>query len=310
VLALLGLLVWESVAQVQQQAGKYRQGYQQLLGVLNEYALTMNIDLDIYMDSFYNQVTTWLPKIFTETAKGLGYAFFICIFLVYLLLSPVLPAPNNVWGQIDLHLRRWIRLKTIICLTVGVCTAALLSALRVDLALVFGLLAFILNYVPNVGPTAATLLPCGLALLDPTLGTAPKVLVFALPTALHMAVGNFVEPLVMGEHLDLHPVCVLLAMAFWLILWGVPGMLMAVPLVSMLRIVCLHLEHPYSNVMVLVFEGRFLEAYAGNPFPEDSPAGTPVRSWSHDVTPVHGGGGGRRGNNAAVLPGKRAAAEG
>jgi AI-2 transport protein TqsA len=52
-----------------------------------------------------------------------------------------------------------------------------------------------------------------------------------------MTIGNFIEPRLMGRGLELHPVVVLLALAFWGLLWGVAGMVLAVPIVALLRIV-------------------------------------------------------------------------
>jgi predicted PurR-regulated permease PerM len=50
-----------------------------------------------------------------------------------------------------------------------------------------------------------------------------------------------------GGHLDLHPIIILLSLAFWSILWGVTGMILSVPLIAIARIACQHLEHPYAR---------------------------------------------------------------
>ncbi len=58
-----------------------------------------------------------------------------------------------------------------------------------------------------------------------------------LPGIVHLAIGNLVEPRLMGRGLELHPVTVLLSLAFWGLLWGVMGMVLAVPIVAVLKIV-------------------------------------------------------------------------
>ena len=104
------------------------------------------------------------------------------------------------------------------------------------MAPLFGLLAFLFNYIPNVGPIVASLLPIPIAFAQ--FQNPWMVLpVVALPGTVHMIIGNFVEPKLMGKGLELHPVAVLLALAFLGLLWGVIGMVLAVPIAAMARIV-------------------------------------------------------------------------
>ena len=51
-------------------------------------------------------------------------------------------------------------------------------------------------------------------------------------------IGNIIEPLIMGDHLDLHPVVILLSLIFWGLIWGITGMLLAAPITAILKIVC------------------------------------------------------------------------
>jgi AI-2 transport protein TqsA len=107
-----------------------------------------------------------------------------------------------------------------------------------------------LSYIPNVGPIIATFLPLPVAVTqfhDPWMILG----VVAVPGAIHMAIGNFIAPKLMGRGLELHPVTVLLALAFWGLLWGVVGMVLAVPIVAMLRIVLekFSTTHPLANLL-------------------------------------------------------------
>jgi AI-2E family transporter len=101
---------------------------------------------------------------------------------------------NSAWGAIDLHIRRYIRLKTIICLVGGVSCGVIYWALQVQMAWVLGMITFILGYLPNLGPMASTMLPLPLVLLDPDMPGAHKALAFMLPTLVHLVIGNFIEP--------------------------------------------------------------------------------------------------------------------
>ena len=112
----------------------------------------------------------------------------------------------------------------------------ILWAIGLEPALVFGVLAFLLNFIPSVGSIVATLLPLPLALLQFESSLAITACV-VLPGIVQFSIGNVVEPRVMGEGLDLHPVTVLLALIFWGLVWGMTGMLLATPITAVLRII-------------------------------------------------------------------------
>ena len=59
-----------------------------------------------------------------------------------------------------------------------------------------------------------------------------------------------------GKSLELHPVTVLLALAFWFAIWGTPGAILSVPITAVIRIVLSHISHPYARIIMAVFEGR------------------------------------------------------
>ena len=98
------------------------------------------------------------------------------------------------------------------------------------------LLAFFLNFIPNVGSIVATVMPLPVALIQyDTMG--PVVAAVALPGLVQLSIGNGLEPVLMGRGLDLHPLVVLMALLFWGLLWGVAGMFLAAPLTAIIRLV-------------------------------------------------------------------------
>ena len=86
------------------------------------------------------------------------------------------------------------------------------------------------------------LLPIPLVLVDPNFSLASLVMVVALPGAVQMIIGNVVEPKLLGDSLELHPITVLLSLIFWGMLWGLPGMLLAAPITAVLKILLESLE--------------------------------------------------------------------
>jgi AI-2 transport protein TqsA len=104
------------------------------------------------------------------------------------------------------------------------------------MAWLFAFLVFLFTFIPNVGPIVATLLPLPVAVTqfhDPWMILAT----LAIPGAIHMTIGNLVTPRMLGRGMELHPVTVLLALAFWGLIWGIVGMVLAMPIMATLRIV-------------------------------------------------------------------------
>ena len=161
----------------------------------------------------------------------------VLIFTIFLLAGrqPQETRPA-IYAEIDVKIRRYLLTKVTVSAVTGLLVWAILAVMGLDLALVFGVLAFFLNFIPNVGSVIATLLPIPLAFVQ--FDSAVRIaLVIALPGVVQMTVGNVLEPKLMGEGLDLHPISILLALVFWGLIWGVVGMLLAAPITAVLRIV-------------------------------------------------------------------------
>jgi len=173
-------------------------------------------------------------------------------------------SPMSVSGADAVHLEaedkiyRYIRGKVSISLLVATCDAFILWAvgLRDGLFLVFAVLIFWLNFVPNVGMAIGVILPMPLVLLDPHFGPISILVTFLAPLAVGLVAKDILEPLLIGEATSLTPVAVLLAVMLWGSVWGVTGMVLAVPLTAVIRIYLAGLEHPLPRYCALVLAGR------------------------------------------------------
>lgn len=160
---------------------------------------------------------------------------------------------TGVWAEIDESVRRYVGVKLWTSAVTAVLVALVLWAFGVDLAFVFGVLTFLLNFIPNIGSVLATLLPLPIVLVQfGAGGTALAVIVLVL--LVQQVVGNVLEPRMMGEGLDLHPVTVLLALAFWGIVWGLGGMLLSAPLTAIVRII--FARHALTRPVAELLAGR------------------------------------------------------
>jgi predicted PurR-regulated permease PerM len=145
--------------------------------------------------------------------------------------APVLDSMNHI----NTAVQQYLGLKTIISLLTGVLVTVVLWLFGVDFALLWGTLVFIMNFIPTIGSIVATVPPIAITLFQ--YGSISKTLVVAvLLIATQIIVGNILEPKVMGRGLNLSPMVVLLSLIFWGWVWGIPGMLLSVPLTAAIRI--------------------------------------------------------------------------
>ena len=134
---------------------------------------------------------------------------------------------------------RWYLLvRTLLGIATGVLYALWLWIFGVDLLIVWGLLAFVLNFIPTLGSLIAGILPVLYAATQKDVGTALAVGAGIL--VIEQIMGNYVDPRVQGKQLSLSPLVVLLSLALWYWIWGVPGALLAVPVMIAVVIVCAH----------------------------------------------------------------------
>ncbi len=178
-----------------------------------------------------------ITSIFGRVFNFVVSAFLVVIFVIFLVIGrdprAKLPA---VYNTIEAEVRRYLVIKTFLSAATGFMVWMVLRLLGLELAAVFGMLAFLLNFIPSIGSIIATLLPLPVAVAqfeNPWM----IVLVILLPGAIQISIGNIIEPRLMGSRMKLHPVTVLLALSFWGLLWGGVGMILAVPITAVLRII-------------------------------------------------------------------------
>lgn len=137
-------------------------------------------------------------------------------------------------------MRAYVIIKSQMSLLTGLVSYFILLAFGVDFPVLWAFLIFLLNYIPYVGSVIASLLPSAFAVLQLQSFITPLWILLCL-SAVQIVVGNIVEPRVMGRSLNLSPLGTLLALAFWGLIWGILGMIISVPVTSILVIIASHI---------------------------------------------------------------------
>jgi len=157
---------------------------------------------------------------------------------------------KGIYAEIDRNVRKYIATKFFISAITGLMVWGCLAMIGMQFASMFGLIAFCLNFIPSIGSIIATLLPIPIAIVQFD-SVWMITLAIVLPGAVQMTMGNVIEPKIMGDGLQLHPATILLALAFFGMLWGPVGMLLAAPITASVRIVLMRFKttEPIGRLM-------------------------------------------------------------
>lgn len=192
---------------------------------------------DMISEFIHDTVRFALGKLTESMGYVIQTSTMVVIFLFFLLLgSSQATLPENTWQEIDTKIREYILTKSLISFFTGIAFGFVLWLFDIPLAAVFALLAFLFNFIPNIGPILACLLPLPLILLDPEMTWWEMTLVISLSSAVQIVSGNVIEPRMMGDSFDVHPIAILLALMFWSLIWGMIGMFLAVPITAIMKI--------------------------------------------------------------------------
>jgi AI-2 transport protein TqsA len=251
-LSLFGLFLMNAIDNIANVLGEYVGS----LKDLNTKVFTHLKDWSIIKDaSDYKKITdvveqqsrTILPQVIgTGTAliaSLIANGLLITFFVIFLLAGrDSHHETQGLYSDIETAIRRYIVTKFVVSAINGALVWLILSLLGLQLAFVFGFLTFLLNFIPSIGSIIATLLPLPVAMAQYPDSVWHIIAVVAIPGALAMVIGNAIEPKLLGRGLELHPVTILFALAFWGLLWGYIGMVLAVPITAIIRIVLVRYE--------------------------------------------------------------------
>lgn len=250
VLGIFGLgAIGQSMAELTKNMSTHQQSLQTVLDNTTEWLSSRGIEApEKVVDDALN------PKNIMKVIGGIlggfksmfGNAFIIFLIVIFLLLEvALLPSKvknlpgmaENTWSQLEKmvdNVRSYMGIKTIMSLITGAAVAVFTAALGVDYPILLGLLAFLLNYVPNIGSIIAAIPGVLLALIQ--FGFGRMMIVLAGYVVINVVVSSVIEPRFMGRKLGLSPVIIIASLIFWGWVLGPVGMLLSVPLTMAVKI--------------------------------------------------------------------------
>lgn len=200
----------------------------------------------------FDLVTSFTGNIFSI----LGNAVLIVVFVMFMLTGKkdTESEKSPLILEIEEKISQYTLAKIFISAATGISAAILFSLLDMELVLMFSVLTFLLNFIPNIGSLVAIAIPLPIALLQFGFTTKFYILLIIF-SFLQFFWGNIIEPKLLGDTLDLHPNTILISLVFWGIVWGVPGMFLAVPITAVLKIVLSQI--PVARSFSELMAGRF-----------------------------------------------------
>jgi AI-2 transport protein TqsA len=212
--------------------------------------------LKVEPDSFTGDLKKSIPAVATSIAsQSLDIVSTFSLVLIFLLFLMAGRDPyevrQGVYASIDRDVRSYLLMKTALSAIMGILFAALLWLFGVQLAMVFGLLAFVLDFIPSIGSVIATVLPIPVIIAQYPDSIWRMIVIVSLLTIGQLIQGNIIQPKILGNSLHLHPIVILLAIGFWGLIWGLIGAFLAVPLTAIIRLVSLRIEslHPLARLL-------------------------------------------------------------
>ena len=240
-----------NIAQIVSNVDKYDLRQDNLLNQAANFLGFKEFDEEIRDLPGSTELRPYLAKLANGLTEGIGYTIIIIIYLIFILVEEFIfkkkityiyqdsknrDEMKKVIDQMNNSIKRYLTVKTFASLLTAVLAYLALLLLGVGFPLLWAFIIFTFNFIPYVGSFVATLLPSLFAAIHHN-SLSYFLWTFLLVQAAQTLVANFIEPKIVGRSLNLSPLVVFITLTIWGTIWGVLGMIIAVPVTSILVIV-------------------------------------------------------------------------
>lgn len=144
-------------------------------------------------------------------------------------------------AEIATKIRKYMLIRTLASALTGLAVFAYTLSMGLDLAVAWGIISFVLNYIPYIGPLIAVVLPVLFASVQLE-SWQVVIMLFGGLYLIQFLIGNYLEPIISGRALAISPLVMLVAFFFWAFLWGIPGAFIGIPMTIAFLTICE--QHP------------------------------------------------------------------
>lgn len=275
VLLVAGVIVGASINSFYSELPVYQTRFQQQMVAFESFLASKGVvGMDKGVLGYFNlgEVMNLTARLFTELGSTLSNIVLILLTVVFILfeassfpvkLRAVLGDPRQEFSHFTTFvgdIKRYMIIKSLISLTTGILIGLWLFILGVDFPVLWGFLAFLLNYVPSIGSTIAAVPAVLLAFVQ--LGIGHAAMVTAGYMTLNFVLDNVIETKLMGRRLGLSTLIVFLSLIFWGSLLGPVGMVLCIPLTMTLKFAC---ENNKSTRWIAVLLGPEVPGNSDSP---------------------------------------------
>ncbi len=267
IIGLVVSMVSSNIQELSKNVPLYEKNFRQLIGGLND---AYNVDILSQVKGQIGElnISKLLSSLINTITSLFGNVFIILIYILFLLLEESgfprkwmafhsdkihLDHSNKIIKKIDTSIGEYLFLKTVLSVLTALLSFIVLKIFGVNGAFFWALIIFLLNYVPTIGSLVASLFPALFALLQfGELG--PAIWILAIIGLIQVIVGNFLDPKMMGNTLNLSSLVVLLSLSIWGSIWGIVGMALSTPITVILLI--LFSEFPSTRPIAILLSEK------------------------------------------------------
>ncbi len=220
--------------------------------------------------NWYSVLISGLSSVSSKFISVLSDALLVFLYLMFIILERQTVMPkllaalprgkvqraSQMVERMNRQTSRYLLTKVIISVATGIMFyfASIISHL--DFALVWGVLAVILNFIPTIGSIVCTAGTIIMAIIQFAPDWGNIIYVTLLMISIEMVLGNIIDPRLQGVQLNISPLVILVSLAIWGYVWGIPGMFLAVPLTSIIQIICANVPS-LRPIAIMLSEGRY-----------------------------------------------------
>ncbi len=269
VLSITGELLTYNIENIVRSYSTYASNSEEITSKISEWVHTEGgEDIQKFLES--GEVTSYLQGFIQSISEMLGNMLMIAFYIIFLFIEEGLfhrkmklffdddkrhEAFQLTTKKIDKMLSRYLILKSLINLTTSSIAFIVMWAIGLQSPFFWAALIFLLSFIPSIGPIVALLLPSAFSLIQFGNFVPFSIILFGIGSV-QVFVGNYLEPKLMGNTLNISPLIAIFSLALWGSLWGVIGMLLSVPITVALIIVMAQFPSTRKVAILLSEKGK------------------------------------------------------